>query len=62
MDPEATLKAAEESMDCRQYHDAIGYITDYNNWRTRGGWEPEDGDLRAKAIGGYCRKRNYPFA
>ena len=55
MDPEATLVYAEELMNVRQYRECLEIVQDYKDWRVRGGWEPEDGDLRAKCIGGVCR-------
>ena len=55
MDPEATLVYAEELMNVRQYRECLEIVQDYKDWRVRGGWEPEDGDLRAKCIGAYSR-------
>lgn len=55
MDPEATLCEAERLMDLRHYIESLDYINDYRQWRASGGFEPEDGDLRATAIQKVCR-------
>ena len=54
MDPEATLQAAESALDIGQRREALDYLADYWSWRNTGGSEPDDGDLRAKAIGRIC--------
>lgn len=55
MDPEATLRMAEQLMDC-QPRESLDLLSHYWQWRKKLGFEPEDGDNRAKAIGAVCRR------
>ena len=50
MDPESTLRAAENAVDSRQWDEATEYLAAYSDWRRRLGLEPEDGDNRSKAL------------
>jgi hypothetical protein len=54
MEPEETLRLAESALDLRQYHEALDALADYWSWRNTGGFEPDDGDFRAKTIGRIC--------
>ena len=50
MDPEACLYrayAAADEMDLDEANDALA---DYREWRSKGGFEPTHGDLRASAL------------
>ena len=52
MDPQATLDLAAEFLaeaekDPEAAASALGCLNDYNEWRARGGFEPEGGDFRA---------------
>ena len=54
MDPEATLTEAEYLMTLPRSRSNVSEIREmlshYWHWRVRGGFEPRDGDGRAKAI------------
>jgi hypothetical protein len=50
MDPEACLKAAEEALAEGDHEEVRERLEDYRGWRSRGGFEPENGDMRANAL------------
>lgn len=46
MDPEETLRLAEEAFRLGDYDDALDHLNEYRSWREQGGFEPDDGDSR----------------
>jgi hypothetical protein len=40
MDPLATLRRLRDSIDARDYTDAVGALNEYYQWRLKGGFEP----------------------
>lgn len=48
MDPEATLKNAQAALDDDNAADAAEYLQAYTHWRRRRGFEPVNGDQRAR--------------
>jgi len=51
MDPEAALARAEQALRDENIDEVISALEDYWSWREKGGYEPEGGDSRARAIG-----------
>lgn len=50
MDPEATLTSALSALTDDNAADAAEYLQAYANWRRRGGFEPRNGDERARQM------------
>lgn len=50
MDPQATLDAAEAAIEAGDRDDAREHLTNYSQWRARGGFEPDGGDARHKRL------------
>ncbi len=50
MDPKACLDRVEEALDAGDMDEAREALVDYDEWRHRGGFEPEGGDARADAL------------
>lgn len=50
MDPEACLLRAEHAIEDRDWTEAREACSNYRTWRSRGGFEPENGDARARAV------------
>lgn len=46
MDPEACLSEAESDIDDGEYVSASQHVQDYRTWRSKGGFEPLNGDQR----------------
>ena len=44
MDPEATLKLAQEAIDNHDWEEALYLLADYRAWRSDGGFQPRGGD------------------
>jgi hypothetical protein len=50
MDPEATLSLAADLFASGDYREALDALKDYDAWRRKGGFEPEGGDRRMRAL------------
>lgn len=50
MDPEACLTRAEEALADGDLEECQAALDDYRDWRSRGGFQPADGDDRAAGI------------
>ncbi len=50
MDPEAALKEAESSLKDGEIGDAFEKLSYYCEWRRKGGFEPTNGDARARRV------------
>jgi hypothetical protein len=50
MDPAACLQRASEAIDAVDFAEARLALSDYRAWRSRGGFEPTDGDRRADEL------------
>ncbi len=50
MDPEAALKEAERAYRHDEFEEAYAALRNYSTWRGGGGFEPKNGDARAKAL------------
>jgi hypothetical protein len=57
MDPEATLRRAEEALDAGDLDEAQAALDDYRRWRTAGDFAPEAGDERARRLRRQVRQR-----
>lgn len=58
MDPKATLDAAESAIKCAEQpgdsqpfiEDAEDHLAAYAEWRRKGGFEPDGGDLKLQSL------------
>lgn len=50
MDPKACLDRVESAIEDRDWIEAREALADYRQWRSRGGFEPENGDARESAL------------
>jgi hypothetical protein len=50
MDPETCLQEAEIALNEGKFSQADFHLIDYRRWRMRGGFEPENGDERARHL------------
>ena len=50
MDPKACLDRAAYALALREYDDCDQALTDYRGWRSRGGFEPQDGDSTERRL------------
>ena len=55
MDPEACLMRAYRAANNHDLEEADAALADYCTWRTKGGFEPELGDIRARALTAWLR-------
>lgn len=57
MDPEETLRAAFRALEANDKPAAREFLGYYSDWRSRGGFEPKEGDARAIAMQKQLRAR-----
>lgn len=50
MDPVATLALLKRAVDMGDYAEAVDALTDYYQWRVKGGAEPPSGDSVADML------------
>lgn len=50
MDPEAALTSAASALMSGETQEARQYLDNYKQWRLRGGFEPSEGDIRARQL------------
>jgi len=50
MDPEETLRRAEQALRDLDFGEALDLLAAYDRWRRFGGFEPHDGDRRAAQV------------
>lgn len=50
MDPKACLGRMEQAVKVGDHDEARAAHEDYQEWRRKGGFEPEGGDLRAQNL------------
>jgi hypothetical protein len=50
MDPQACLDRVERLLDAGELDDGRDALDDYREWRLGGGFEPDDGDKRARLL------------
>jgi len=50
MDPEACLNRAATALEDSDLDECREALSDYRSWRSRGGFEPEGGDAKAKLL------------
>lgn len=50
MDPQATLQFAIDALDNEDYSLAMDRLFDYWHWRAGGGFEPPQGDAKAREL------------
>lgn len=54
MDPLATLNRALDALTDEDYETAREALTDYDNWRTKGGFEPVWAGRRGDRVASRC--------
>lgn len=50
MDPEACLNRAANALEDSDLDECWKALSDYRSWRSRGGFEPDGGDAKAKLL------------
>ena len=50
MDPKAALEQAQSDLDDGLLNDCFDRLNDYYQWRCKGGFQPEGGDMIANDI------------
>ncbi len=50
MDPQAALDCAESAIEDGDLEEAEEFLANYREWRRKGGFAPEGGDLRCERL------------
>jgi hypothetical protein len=54
MDPQQTLQALENAVNCGRYNEAVECLDDYYQWRLKGGFAPKMRDVSGDQFASTC--------